>query len=39
MNDRPDPHDLARFVRAQDDGGTQAQALEELRRGRKTYRA
>jgi len=34
MND--DPHDLARFVRAQDDGGTYDQALAELRRGRKT---
>lgn len=31
-----DPYDLARFVRAQDDGGTYAQALAELRRGRKT---
>src|SRR5690242_21827554 len=34
MND--DPHDLARFVRAQDDGGTYDRALAELRRGRKT---
>lgn len=34
MND--DPHDLARFVRAQDDGGTYDKALAELRRGRKT---
>ncbi|OJH40167.1 DUF1810 domain-containing protein [Cystobacter ferrugineus] len=34
MND--DPHDLARFVRAQDDGGTYDRALTELRRGRKT---
>uniref|UniRef100_UPI00157547E6 DUF1810 domain-containing protein n=1 Tax=Sphingomonas bacterium TaxID=1895847 RepID=UPI00157547E6 len=30
----PDPHDLDRFVRAQH--GTYAQALAELRRGRKT---
>ncbi len=34
MND--DPYDLARFVRAQEDGGTYGQALAELRRGRKT---
>jgi len=31
-----DPHDLARFVAAQDDGGTYERALAELRRGRKT---
>ncbi|MBM7119123.1 DUF1810 domain-containing protein [[Archangium] primigenium] len=31
-----DPHDLARFVQAQEDGGTYARALAELRRGRKT---
>lgn len=31
-----DPHDLARFVEAQDAHGTYAQALEELRRGRKS---
>ena len=31
-----DPYDLARFVAAQDRGGTYAQALSELRRGRKT---
>jgi uncharacterized protein (DUF1810 family) len=31
-----DSHDLARFVRAQDEGGTYARALAELRRGRKT---
>ena len=29
------PFDLARFVRAQDDGGTYAQALKELRAGHK----
>jgi uncharacterized protein (DUF1810 family) len=34
MND--DPYDLARFVHAQDDGGTYVHALAELRRGRKT---
>lgn len=34
MND--DPHGLARFVSAQDDGGTYARALAELRHGRKT---
>ncbi len=34
MND--DPHDLARFLIAQDDGGTYDRALAELRRGRKT---
>lgn len=31
-----DPHDLARFVAAQDDGGTYERALGELRGGRKT---
>ena len=31
-----DPYDLARFVAAQDSGGTYAQAVAELRRGRKT---
>ena len=31
-----DQGDLARFVTAQDSGGTYAQALAELRRGRKT---
>ena len=31
-----DPYDLQRFVTAQDDGGTYARALDELRRGRKT---
>jgi uncharacterized protein (DUF1810 family) len=31
-----DPFDLERFVHAQDDGGTYAAALAELRRGRKT---
>lgn len=31
-----DPHDLERFVAAQDEGGTYAQALRELRAGRKT---
>ncbi len=31
-----DPHDLARFVTAQDSGGTYASALAELRAGRKT---
>ena len=31
-----DPYDLARFVTAQDDGGTYAGALAELRAGRKT---
>jgi uncharacterized protein (DUF1810 family) len=30
------PYDLARFVRAQDAGRTYEQALDELRRGRKT---
>ncbi len=30
-----DPHDLARFVSAQDDGGTYDRALAELRRGHK----
>jgi uncharacterized protein (DUF1810 family) len=34
--DRQDPYDLARFVRAQDEGGTYDEALAELRRGRKT---
>jgi uncharacterized protein (DUF1810 family) len=31
----PDPFDLARFVSAQDEGGTYQGALAELRRGRK----
>jgi uncharacterized protein (DUF1810 family) len=31
-----DPHDLQRFVAAQDEGGTYDQALAELRAGRKT---
>ncbi len=31
-----DPHDLARFVAAQDAGGTYDQALAELRRGQKS---
>jgi len=31
----PDPYDLQRFVAAQDGGGTYAQAVAELRRGRK----
>jgi uncharacterized protein (DUF1810 family) len=31
-----DPYDLARFVRAQDQGGTYERALGELRRGNKT---
>ena len=31
-----DPHDLARFVEAQDEGDTYGRALAELRRGRKT---
>ena len=31
-----DPHDLTRFVAAQDAGGTYEQALAELRAGRKT---
>jgi uncharacterized protein (DUF1810 family) len=31
-----DPYDLARFVAAQDAGGTYERALGELRRGRKT---
>ncbi len=31
-----DPHDLQRFVTAQDDGGTYERALAELRAGRKT---
>jgi uncharacterized protein (DUF1810 family) len=34
MSDR-DPHDLQRFVEAQDAGGVYEQALGELRRGRK----
>ena len=34
MND--DLYDLARFVHAQDDGGTYVHVLAELRRGRKT---
>lgn len=33
---KDDPWDLERFVTAQDDGGTYADALAELRRGRKT---
>ena len=32
----PDPHNLSRFVQAQDAGGTFERALAELRRGRKT---
>jgi uncharacterized protein (DUF1810 family) len=32
----PDPHDLARFVEAQDDAGTYDDAVRELRAGRKT---
>lgn len=31
-----DPYDLARFVLAQDSGGTYLEAVDELRRGRKT---
>ena len=31
-----DPFNLERFVQAQDEGGTYEQAVEELRRGRKT---
>src|SRR5437764_9034140 len=31
-----DPYNLERFVAAQNDGGTYARAVEELRRGRKT---
>lgn len=31
-----DPHDLQRFVNAQDSGGTYERALSELRAGRKT---
>jgi uncharacterized protein (DUF1810 family) len=31
-----DPHDLTRFVSAQDDGGVYARVLAELRQGRKT---
>jgi uncharacterized protein (DUF1810 family) len=31
-----DPYDLQRFVTAQDSGGVYQQAVEELRRGRKT---
>ncbi|AFL73437.1 DUF1810 family protein, partial [Thiocystis violascens] len=34
MTDRHDPHDLYRFVQAQQDD--YAQALAEIRRGRKT---
>jgi uncharacterized protein (DUF1810 family) len=34
--DTTDGHDLDRFLTAQDSGGTYAQALSELRRGRKT---
>ena len=34
--ERPDPYDLQRFVQAQEQGGTYAQAFAELRRGRKT---
>jgi uncharacterized protein (DUF1810 family) len=33
---KDDPYDLARFVHAQDDGGTYVHALAELRLGRKT---
>ncbi|HVY96557.1 MAG TPA: DUF1810 domain-containing protein [Solirubrobacterales bacterium] len=32
----PDPFDLERFLAAQDEGGTYARALAELRAGRKT---
>ncbi len=32
----PDPHDLQRFVVAQESGGTYDAAVDELRRGRKT---
>ncbi len=32
----PDPHDLARFVKAQDHTGTYDDAVRELRAGRKT---
>ncbi|GAB3685040.1 DUF1810 domain-containing protein [Angustibacter aerolatus] len=35
MTDTSDPHDLQRFVDAQDDDGTYARALAELRAGRK----
>jgi uncharacterized protein (DUF1810 family) len=31
-----DPHDLSRFIAAQDAGGTYDRAITELRRGRKT---
>lgn len=36
VTDTSDPYDLRRFVAAQDAGGTFEQALNELRRGRKT---
>ena len=36
MTTTPGPYDLERFVTAQDGGGTYAQAVAELRRGRKT---
>ncbi|MFC0678148.1 DUF1810 domain-containing protein [Lysobacter korlensis] len=35
MADIPDPHDLRRFVEAQDQGGVYENAVQELRRGRK----
>ena len=36
MTNDDDSYDLARFVQAQDAGGTYAAALDQLRRGRKT---
>lgn len=36
MATAPDPHDLDRFVTAQDDGATYEAAIAELRAGRKT---
>jgi uncharacterized protein (DUF1810 family) len=36
MENLSDPHDLQRFVTAQDEGGTYERALAELRAGRKT---
>jgi uncharacterized protein (DUF1810 family) len=36
MENLSDPHDLQRFVTAQDQGGTYERALAELRAGRKT---
>jgi uncharacterized protein (DUF1810 family) len=35
MSMESDPHDLERFVQAQDQGGVHRQAVEELRQGRK----